>query len=138
MHYVAGPLSTVILSSLGDFNAPCNRPTVHGPPFQFGRLHRAVCTPPVLTKYKILLAKSGDFHTPSTSRDILRALFLFSRLTHFSLQFSLGAYDFLSVYNILRIVSFVCVYILDNFLSLCLHSYSILYLLILALLRVPF
>jgi len=35
-----------LLSSSGDLNAPCGRPTVHGPPFKFGRLHRAVWPPP--------------------------------------------------------------------------------------------
>ena len=62
-HHVTSPLSTALLSSSGDFTV------------LYGR-------PPVLMKYKTLLAKSGDFHTPSTPEAILRqcSLYFYSRV----------------------------------------------------------
>ena len=115
-HHVAGPLSTALLSSSGDFTVPYGRPLVQGPSFKLWRL-------PHTLHFRSYFAK-------------MFTLFLFSPVTHFSLQFSLGAYNFLFVCHIFRIVSFFCVYILDIFFSFCPRSYSVLYFLMFALLRV--
>ena len=112
-HHVAGPLSTTLLSSLGDFIAPCDRPPVHYPPFQFGRLHRAVWTPPSTHEVQDPSYQVGRLSHTLHFRShfaTMFTLFLFSRVTHFSLQFSLGAYNFLFVCNIFRIVLRVCTY----------------------------
>ena len=112
-HHVEGPLSTTLLSSLGAFIAPCDRPPVHYPPFQFGRLHRAVWTPPSTHEVQDPSCKVGRLpHTLHFRSHFatMFTLFLFSRVTHFSLQFSLGAYNFLFVRNIFRIVLRVCTY----------------------------